>query len=272
MDAETSREAEAAGISQLTDDTDRSVTAGPTRLARLGLIVMSAGPIVAAVGDPGVLVFAGPMIVLPAIGAFLVSRYGRWAHLVAALLGLLGLAIALPGAWVFTDAPDSFFDVVPTAMFLLGGIAAVVGGVSSTVGRWRDARFTRGRPVVLGAIAAVALASGGLALSTSSEVDPEALATATEVHVDDRGFDPEELALRQGETVTLAVYNDGRIAHTFTSAALDVDIVLSPGEVALAAVTVPMDVDGLQYWCVPHSNIGDDGRREWMVGELAAAD
>lgn len=249
----------------------RGGTPGATRTARAGLIAMALGPVVAAVGDPSVLLYAAPMLLLPALGAFLVSRYGRWAHVVAAVLGLLGVAIGLSSTWVFVDAPDSFLDVVPTTMFLVGGLVAAVGGIAGAVRRWDGADLRWARLAGVAVIGGVAVVSGVLAVAVTSDVDEAALAAATEVRVDDRGYTPEELALPPGETVTLALHNDGRIVHTFTSDALDVDVVLSPGEVVLAEVAVPDDVAGLQYWCVPHSQVGDDGRREWMVGELAAA-
>jgi plastocyanin len=247
------------------------VTAGSTRTARLGLLVMTAGPLVAALGDPAVLVFAAPMLIVPAVVAFLVSRYGRWAHVLAAIVGALGLAVAVPGAWVFTDAPDSVFDVVPTAMFLVGGLLAILGGVAGTAGRWRTADLGWARAGAAALIGLAVLVSGALALTTSSDVDADLLASATEVRVDDRGFQPDDLALPPGQTVTLALRNEGRIAHTFTSDGLGVDVVLSPGEIAVVDVDVPQDVAGIQYWCVPHSQVGDDGRREWMIGELTAA-
>lgn len=244
---------------------------GATRTARFGLLVMAFGPVLAAVGDLGVLVYAAPMIVLPAIGAFLVTRYGRWAHAVAAVLGVLGVAVAVPGTWVYTEVPDSFFDVVPTTMFLVGGVLAAVGGVAGAVARWRAAALGPVRAGGVAVIGIIGVGSAVLGFATSSDVDEGALAAATGVRVDDRGYDPEELPLPPGGTVTLAIHNDGRIAHSFTSDALGVDVMLSPGEVVLAEVTVPVDVAGLQYWCVPHSQVAEDGRREWMVGELVAA-
>lgn len=243
---------------------------GATRTARLGLLLMAGAPVFAALGDPSVLVYAAPMIIVPAVVRFLVGRHGRWAHLLAAVTGLLGLAIALPGTWVIVEAPDSLFDVVPTVTFLLGGGTAIVAGVAGTVERWSDADLGWLRWIAPGLIASVAMGSIGIAVTRSGDLDPAALVGAIEVRVDDRGFDPEQLSLPPGQTVTLALHNDGRIVHTFTSTELDVDVVLSPGEAALAEVTVPDDLAGLQFWCVPHSQVGDDGRREWMVGELAA--
>ncbi|CAN5794499.1 hypothetical protein BH23ACT10_BH23ACT10_40610 [soil metagenome] len=89
--------------------------------------------------------------------------------------------------------------------------------------------------------------------------------------VNERGFDHADLAIAQGQTRRIAVINDGRIVHTFTSDALGVDRTLAPGDSVLVDVTVPAANGPVQYWCTPHSAQDTDGTYEGMVGELSVS-
>lgn len=77
----------------------------------------------------------------------------------------------------------------------------------------------------------------------------------------DNRFEPKELALAAGKTITVEFTNDGDAAHTFTSEALGVDTgIVDPGE----SVSVTFDApDGpVTFICSIHVDTHD------MVGEI----
>lgn len=263
----------------LTDQTPveaRRSTAVPpgTRLAVVGLAFAAIGPLVVVAADPASAPFVLPVVALPAIAAPLAWHFGTWAKALAAVIGaalIVSLVIGPSGAGL--AHPTSVFDFVPSATFLVGGIAALGGAVAAIRHRYTPSTTsTRGEHVaIVGALTLVLVTtaiSTALTLTTRTTVAASVRAGAIEVVVDDAGYTDPRLSLPAGEPVRLLLRNEGRIVHTVTSDVLGIDQAITPGSEVLVEANVPAQPQAAQFWCVPHSAITDDGGRAGMVGDL----
>src|SRR5690349_11340894 len=87
------------------------------RVTALGLLLAAAAALVALagallMGDTGSASFILPFVVLPALIAGLVWRFGAWALVLAAILALLPLALIGPTVPFALSHPESFGDFV----------------------------------------------------------------------------------------------------------------------------------------------------------------
>ena len=109
-------------------------------VAHLLLIVVNA-----AETQTAFLIFDVVAIVLLVVGAGLIWKYGRWTLIVAVILALLagfGTVHVLPFG---LQAPDSFFDFVPSVTALAGFLMALIGAIVAFVqDRQGDARTVPG--------------------------------------------------------------------------------------------------------------------------------
>ena len=85
---------------------------------------------------------------------------------------------------------------------------------------------------------------------------------STSLVANDFSFAPETLRAAPGDELTVAISNEGAVAHTFTIDDADVDVEIAPGESAEASVTVP-DSGTTTFYCRFH-------RAQGMDGELVA--
>ena len=83
----------------------------------------------------------------------------------------------------------------------------------------------------------------------------------TEVELDDYYFNPTVIQGKAGQKVTLELKNEGKIEHSFTLAAQNIDKTLSPGEDAKVTVTIPAS-GAVSFYCKFHKSEG-------MAGALA---
>lgn len=265
--------------SEHTDPTPDGSSGGRMRqagaaLAALGLVVAAAGPVLIVAADPAAAPFVLPFLLLALVGAALAWFFGTWSKVLAVVLGLLLTVAVVTDPAAGLGHPNSFFDFFPSALIFVGGVTAVVGGVLALAARRQPRPWIAGRERmaalvvagivgVLAVLSAIVTVTGGTALSA----DELAAADAT-VTVNEGGFDPADLALAPGRSARIAVINDGRIVHTFTSDELGVDQTLVPGDSVLLDVTVPPADAQVQYWCTPHSSQTDEGSYEGMVGQV----
>lgn len=246
-------------------------------LAAFGLAVAAAGPAMVIAADPEATPFVLPFLLAPLVGAALAWLFRTWSKVLAVALGAGLLASTLGGpAGEGLAYPGSFFDFVPGVMFAVGGTTAIVGGVLALLGRrqprpWIAGRERAGALVALAFLGVVAVFSAIVTAAGGSTLTPGQLADAdATVTMVDSAFDPADLRLRPGETAQIALVNDGRFVHTFTSDELGVDETVVPGDSVLVDVTAPQAGATVQFWCTPHSGRTPGGSYQGMVGELSA--
>lgn len=246
-------------------------------LATIGLLIAAAGPVLIIAADPGAAPFVLPFLLLPLIGAGLAWFFRTWSKVLAVVLGLVLVASTLGGpAGAGLAYPGSFFDFVPGVLFAVGGLTAIAGGVLAIAGRrqprpWVAGREKAGALTVLGIVGIVAVFSAIVTAAGGTTLTPDELAGVdATVTMVDSAFEPADLNLSAGQTAQVALVNDGRIVHTFTSDALGVDQTVVPGDSVLVEVTLPADGGDIVYWCTPHSGDTGDGGREGMVGHVTS--
>jgi len=83
----------------------------------------------------------------------------------------------------------------------------------------------------------------------------------TEVELDDFYFEPTVLEGKPGEKVTLELKNEGKVEHSFTLDAQNVDKELEPGDEGEVTVTIPKS-GAISFFCKYHKSSG-------MAGALA---
>jgi plastocyanin len=91
--------------------------------------------------------------------------------------------------------------------------------------------------------------------------------TSVEVEAEDEEdqfyFKPSTIIGTAGQSIVIAVQNEGGVEHTFTIDDQDIDVSLSPEQVREVTVTFP-DSGSVEYYCRIHVNLG-------MKGELKVA-
>jgi len=85
----------------------------------------------------------------------------------------------------------------------------------------------------------------------------------TEVELDDFYFEPTVLQGKPGEKVELELKNEGKVEHSFTVNAQQIDKELEPGAKAEVTVTIPKS-GAISFYCKYHKSFG-------MAGALATA-
>ena len=80
----------------------------------------------------------------------------------------------------------------------------------------------------------------------------------TEVELDDYYFDPTVIQGKAGQKVTLQLKNDGKVEHSFTLTAQNIDKTLSPGQDAKVTVTIPAS-GMVSFYCKFHKSSGMAG-------------
>ena len=86
----------------------------------------------------------------------------------------------------------------------------------------------------------------------------DATGGSIEVELDDFYFGPSFIKAKPGETVTLKITNEGTTAHTFTSAALNIDETLQPDQTVDKSVTLPSS-GATEFHCRFHQSQGMQG-------------
>lgn len=221
--------------------------------------------------DPEAIVFIGPFMVVPAIVALLAWRFGTWSKVLAAVVGLLMFVMNAPFLVPAMGRPQVFFDFAPGAAYLIGSVLAFGGGVAAVVKR-KDLRTgatsteRRIEVAVIAMIAALAVASGILALTsrtTATAGEREGAVTAT---MEDIEFDAETYTIAAGEEARFVVHNSDATWHTFTIDGV-VDQGVNPGSDAVIELS-GLEAGTYTIYCQPHSEVNEDGEREGMVATL----
>ncbi len=223
--------------------------------------------------DPPVaLIFGVPALIV----AVLIAMVRRpWVPLLGTTYWALFLAANAPYVGhdlVHPEFPTMFANGLILMVPALAGVAASIGaavqnyrarGAGAEVSarptpRWFNLGLMALVALVLGAIAAAALAPAGAA----SGVSPEALAELPALTTAQHHFGPTELHARVGETVALRLENADASGHSFDIDELGVHVPMAPGKPALALFKVTTPGTYTFYCSIP-------GHREaGMVGTL----
>jgi plastocyanin len=254
-------------------DTDTTRTTGVgvprgTRLAALGLLMISAaGAIWLVAGmiwglDLGESAgFLVPTIMLPAIAAFIVWRFGTWARVVGIVVALLALGTLWFTAFGLLE-PDSVFDFVGGLLVVPGAVIAIVGCIQAIraarrgdlVAR-REGREARAMSVILAAVVGLTVVSAVVTLVGRSTAD--ATQADVEVSIKDFTFEAggvEEVSVTGGDTLFVA--NDDPFHHTFTVDELQIDVPFGPSSQEL--IEIPAQPGTYTLYCRPHTSNPDD--------------
>ena len=246
-----------------------------TRLAALGLVLASLGPILFLVAEVfwGLdlsedVAFFGITGALGLIAAFLVARFGTWAKVVGIVVALL-LGLALFWTAFGLTSPTSFFDFVPGLLVIPGVLIAIVSCIAAMVAGRRGHRTAaaaggerRALRIVMGVVVILAVLSGIATAATRSTAD-ESDADATVV-LKDFEFDSEDYQLEAGSS--LFVRNDDPFLHTFTVDDLDIDEALTVGSEKL--IEIPSEPGTYVVYCRPHTSDPDDPSEDDMAATL----
>lgn len=212
---------------------------------------------------------SGPFTIVPAIVAGTLAvvcwyRGPRWRY-VTGVIGVLMLLSIMLGDINGLSRVESVLDFSLLWASVVGAVCAIVAAVVTATGSGLPAR-----PIV--ATAAVALVgltlvSAIITLTGRNTLSDAELDGAVVVRAIDSVFSSEEIAISSTGVVRLALINDGRVYHTFTSDLLDVDEELAPGRQRIIEVTIPDDTQTIDFYCKLHS-AGSADDRSGMVGVM----
>lgn len=237
-----------------------------TSVAAAGLLLMAAVQafmlVLGAISDMPIgveeLSTFGPNILVPAVVAALVWRFGLWAKIVGIVTALAGAFLMF---WIVfgVEFVGSLGDFVPGVLYPLAILLAVGGSIGAIVasrrGR-RDLTLIRSEKRILagaGALVALAVVTSvitGFVQRDAVAADADAELTATLVNFE---FAESTYEVSPGETIQ--VHNTDAFAHTFTVPELGIDELMLPG--AYALVEIPADAEPGTYtvYCEPHSDM-----------------
>jgi len=230
----------AASAADITEDTTAGLPVA-SKATILGLALYSVAMALAVLAT--VLIGVGFMTVFFAVSAavsvglmVLVRRFGGWGLGFTALLMLLNLAASGRFMVVGFPYPASFFDFTISLFSVSGSLIALGGAIVALVARRRHA--TRATPTrterraagaLVALLAGLTVMSGVLTLANRESVSAEAKVGALPVGMKSTKFEPQRLEIRAGQPVRLLIRNDDPSIHSFTSAALDMDVTVNPG-------------------------------------------
>jgi hypothetical protein len=170
-----------------------------------------------------------------------------WGLIVGVLFGLVGILFAIDGLGDNLSSPDSFLDFayrpvigLAAAIFVLGGSSAGlvqhVRGRTSTSG---PANVTRAVTAVLGLVAVLAIFSAILTVAGVNGVSAADRQGATTITAHATKYDTDSLMAPAAGTTKFVFKNDDPIIHTFTIAALNIDVKVGPRSEKLFELTSP---------------------------------
>ncbi|MDX1745271.1 MAG: hypothetical protein R3324_04980, partial [Halobacteriales archaeon] len=107
---------------------------GASHLAAAGLFTAGAGAALVLVADLAAAPFVLPPLLIAVVVGTLAWRFGRWSKALAILAGVLFILMVGPHAFANGLMRfDSFFDLVPNTMALLGAVVAIGAGAAALV-------------------------------------------------------------------------------------------------------------------------------------------
>jgi hypothetical protein len=129
----------AAPPAEVVAPVDRRLRAVHTRTAAFGFLLAGIGMLVLltafAVFEPEILMGFLPFLVIIAVAGALVWRFGTWAKVIGAIVGLGMLAMFGPHLAGTLAWPYSFLDFVPSVLVIVGLALGGVGSIAAIVRR-----------------------------------------------------------------------------------------------------------------------------------------
>ncbi len=188
-----------------------------------------------------------PFIVVFAVVGWWVSRGGRVAPVVLAVLAVLFIAMNAPFIIPTLAVPASVIDFVSTAWILLAAITAVVAGIMAFRSRGAATPAARTFQRVVAGVALLALVIAIVAMATyDGAVQQQG---DIEVTTEEIEFRPDEFEADSG-TVAVFVTNNDPTYHTFTIDELDVHLDI-PADTT-ARIEFEAEAGEYRFYCVPH--------------------
>lgn len=249
-----------------------------TRLAALGFLLIALTGLISSgiaviSGNTGELSFVLVILVIGLLVAGLLLRFGAWAHVIAGLLSLLLLAAVLPFSLFNLQHPEDGSDFIPLVLLIAGAVLGLAGSVVGLIQRRKKVLRTAATHterlalrIVLAALALVSLVSLGMTVMARTTLSSQARSNAVIVEIKDYEFHPDNIQVKTGETVRLAIKNSDTALHTFTLKEAGVDVSIPPGAERLIEFQA-LAPGTYQWYCIPHSSPGADGMTG-MVGSL----
>ncbi len=148
-------------------------------------------------------------------------------------------------------------------MLLIGAVtlvAAGCGGSSKTTASNNSTAST----------ASAASAPVALSGTTNNKGTKTASGNELDVEMDDFYFEPTFIQGTPGQTLSLHLENQGKNAHTFTSAALGVNQEVQPGKTADVQVTLPQS-GATEFHCNFHQSSGMQGAFFFNTGDTVSS-
>ena len=211
-----------------------------TRVAIVGLLLIALSSFVSAVlsmpsGEASTVGFFIISLVLSAIFAGLMWRFGSWALVLAAVWAFLNLLMGGGFLGICLSCPQSFFDFVLPLLLTVGALLALVGAivafvqlrrgtVRTTVTRTERRTFT----AIAVVLVALTILSGTLHIAGLTTVAAQDEEGAIVVEMKNSYLAPERLEIRVGETARLVVKNNDFSVHTFEIKELGVKHTILP--------------------------------------------
>jgi plastocyanin len=197
-----------------------------------------------------------PLAIVGIVTALVWRKGATWTH----VLGVLAtLALGAMMFWIAFGLahPASFFDFVPSVMFVLGVVLSLVGNIGAIARRKhrRPASGTEQRVLqaTVGIVVVAVLASGTMSLLGRDQVDPATVPDAIAVGMSNFEFEP--LAIEAPAGGQLLVHNGDAFMHDFAIPALDIHADVRPGSRVL--IDVPTTPGTYVVYCTLHSDTSD---------------
>ena len=211
------------------------------RVTIIGLVLMAMPAIMIAIVQSaqgnavGSLIFAFIIFVIPLAAAVLIWRYGRWALIVAMVVGVLDLVNLIRFLEYGVGRPNSFFDFVPSLLILVGSLITLLGGATAYIQAGRGEPRTAITGVELSASLGIAIALVVLVVMSvivtatqRSTVSAEDRARSLSIALKDFQFRPDRITIPAGVSIQTVIENRDILGHTFTIKDLDIDHTLGP--------------------------------------------
>lgn len=249
-----------------------------TRVATLGFLLIALTGLVSAsisliMVNTSLPTFSAVILVIGLLIAGALWRFGVWAQVLAALLTFLMLVAIVPFSVYILLNPEDGFDFIPLVILIFGAALGLIGSIVGLVQRGRKRlridvmRSERvGLRAILAALGLIVLASVILTVNARTTLSAETKANAISVGIKNFQFSPDQVQVKAGETVRLAVKNNDTTLHTFSLDAVGVNVSIPPGAERLIEFTTPA-AGTYQWYCMPHSAPGPSGRTG-MIGSL----
>lgn len=244
-----------------------------TRTAVFGLLTIAVAFTIPLIGTKFTEIgFIGPFMAVALLVAVLAWRFGTWSKVLATVIGIAMFLMNAPFVGAAFVHPSVFFEFVPSVLFAVGALTAAVGGIVAVVKR-RDhgvEATSSERTIRRASIAVfvlVAAISAALSLAARTTLSASEKSGGTQVGMRNFAFEPDTFEVAADRDSKIVLHNSDVALHTFTIAALGVDVPVTPGSDAIVEFD-NLPAGTYSVYCKPHSTVHPDGTAEGMTATL----